>query len=171
MERIVKLMTSRDAYDIRESASSSMSVRDLIERLEELPQDSKIVLSFNRDYIFGDIRYDSFEIEDMETYEEQEERERREEEEDWMCHDEITEVGIEINGLEGTYTCECCDGIAFCHREDAEGSVTLHYPTGVEVGNSRKRVMQVMRYRGVKRPQDITYGDIMMTFGKIVHKY
>ena len=82
MERIVKLMTSRDAYDIRECASSSMSVRDLIERLEELPQDSKIVLSFDRDYIFGDIRYNSFEIEDVETYEEQEERERREEEEE-----------------------------------------------------------------------------------------
>lgn len=164
-------MTSRDAYDIRESASSSMSVRDLIERLEELPQDSKIVLSFDRDYIFGDIRYDSFEIEDVETYEEQEERERREEEEeeeDWMCHDEITEQGVELNGLEGTYTCECLDGVAFCHREDAEGHVTLYYPTGVEVGNSRKRVMQVMRYRGVKRPQDINYGDIMMTFGKIV---
>lgn len=80
MERIVKLMTSRDAYDIRECASSSMSVRDIIERLEELPHDSKIVLSFDRDYIFGDIRYDSFEIEDVETYEEQEERERREEE-------------------------------------------------------------------------------------------
>lgn len=94
MERIVKLMTSRDAYDIRESASSSMSVRDLIERLEELPQDSKIVLSFNRDYIFGDIRCDSFEIEDVETYEEQEERERREEEQ--KLENAISKVALAI---------------------------------------------------------------------------
>lgn len=163
-------MTNRGPHDIRESASDSMTIRNLIDLLENYPMDSKVVLA-HRDYNYGYISEDSFMVVDVETYEEQEERERREEEEeeeDWMCHDEITEVGIEINGLEGTYTCECCDGIAFCQREDAEGSVTLHYPTGVEVSNSRKRVMQVMRYRGVKRPQDINYGDIMMTFGKIV---
>lgn len=81
MERIVKLMTNRGPHDIRESASESMTIRDLIDLLENYPMDSKVVLA-HRDYNYGYIRESSFVIEDVETYEEEQERERREEEEE-----------------------------------------------------------------------------------------
>lgn len=81
MERIVKLMTNRGPHDIRESASESMTIRDLIDLLENYPMDSKVVLA-HRDYNYGYIRESSFVIEDVETYEEEQDRIRKEEEEE-----------------------------------------------------------------------------------------
>lgn len=159
MERIVKLMTYLDSYDILESARASISVRELIERLEEMPLDAKIVLSHTDD-VFGDISRDFIQCVDIDTNDEEEE------EEDWMILDTITEDGIEISGLEGTYTCDCHDGIAFCTREDGEGRVVLHYPASYEI--TKKQIAEVLRYREIKRSQDMNFGDIMMALGKVV---
>jgi hypothetical protein len=46
-----------------------MTIRDLIDLLENYPMDSKVVLA-HRDYNYGYIRESSFVIEDVETYEE-----------------------------------------------------------------------------------------------------
>ena len=82
MEKIVTLLTSRDEYDIRRASGSSMTVRELIDELENYPLDSKIVFSNDRGYTYGYITYSKIDMEHVETFEEEEERERREEE-DW----------------------------------------------------------------------------------------
>ena len=82
MEQIVILKTSRDEYDIRESAKVSFSVEELIERLENFPKGAKIVFSNDNGYTFGSIDGGTIRILNVETKEEEEERIRKEEEED-----------------------------------------------------------------------------------------
>jgi len=81
MERIVKICPTRDNYDIRESAESSVSVGSLIERLENFPRDSKIVVSFDNGYIFGALSDSNIRMVEVESFEEEREREEREERE------------------------------------------------------------------------------------------
>ena len=81
METIITLATSRDEYDIRRAAESSMTVEELIGELECLPRNAKIVFSNDRGYTYGYISYSKIDMEEVETFEEEEERERREEEE------------------------------------------------------------------------------------------
>lgn len=82
MEQIVILKTSRDEYNIRESAKVSYSVEELIERLENFPKDAKIVFSNDNGHTFGSIDGGSIRVLSVETKEEGEERIRKEEEED-----------------------------------------------------------------------------------------
>lgn len=86
MEKIVTLLTSRDEYDIRRASESSMTVRDLIDELENYPLDAKIVFSNDRGYTYGYITYSKIDMEEVETFEEEEERQCREEEE-WEDED------------------------------------------------------------------------------------
>ena len=80
MEQIVILKTSRDEYDIRESAKVSYSVEELIERLENFPKGAKIVFSNDNGHTFGSIDGGTIRILNVETKEE--ERIRKEKEED-----------------------------------------------------------------------------------------
>lgn len=80
MERIVKISTSNCEADIRESAEYSMTIRDLIERLEEFSLDSKVV--FYRNDRYSNVSYDMLTEVEVETFAEQEEREQRERKEE-----------------------------------------------------------------------------------------
>ena len=81
MEQIVILKTSREEYDVRESAKVSYSVEKLIERLENFPKDAKIVFCNDNGYTFGSIGGTSISAISVETKEEEEERIRKEQEE------------------------------------------------------------------------------------------
>lgn len=70
---------SRQFCTLQEDVKNA--IRDLIDLLENYPDDSKIVLA-HRDYNYGYIRESSFVIEDVETYEEEQDRIRKEEEEE-----------------------------------------------------------------------------------------
>jgi hypothetical protein len=86
MEKIVTLATSRDEYDIRRASESSITVRELIDELENYPSNAKVVFSNDRGYTYGYISTYKIDMEEVETFEEEEERERREEEE-WEDED------------------------------------------------------------------------------------
>ena len=81
MEQIVILKTSREEYDIRESAKVSYSVEKLIERLENFPKGAKIVFYNDNGFTFGSIGGTSISAISIETKEEEEERIRKEQEE------------------------------------------------------------------------------------------
>lgn len=75
MFNIVILNTSRDTYDIRESADCSITVGELISELRNYEEDDKIVFSNDNGYTYGIISRESL----VETREEERARERREE--------------------------------------------------------------------------------------------
>lgn len=81
MEKVVKFKTHRSDYDIRESMQYSMSVSDVIEMLERLPSDAKVVFDNDNGYTFGEISPNTIKLVEVETYEEEREREEREERE------------------------------------------------------------------------------------------
>lgn len=82
METIIKVITSREDYDIRDSAECSLSVQDIIDRLECLPRNAKVVMSNDNGFTFAPFRESTFSQVEVETREEEEERLRKEEEED-----------------------------------------------------------------------------------------
>lgn len=79
MFNIVILNTSRDTYDIRESADCSITVGELISELRNYEEDDKIVFSNDNGYTYGYIRRESLDDKLVETREEERARERREE--------------------------------------------------------------------------------------------
>ena len=82
METIIKVNTKREDYDIRDSAECSLTVQDVIDILEFLPKDAKIVMSNNNGSTFAPFRENTFEEIEVETREEEEERLRKEKEEE-----------------------------------------------------------------------------------------
>lgn len=82
METIIKVITSREDYDIRDSAECSLSVQDIIDRLECLPRNAKVVMSNDNGFTFAPFRESTFKQVEVETKEEEEERLRKEAEED-----------------------------------------------------------------------------------------
>lgn len=111
MEQIVILKTSRDEYDIRESAKVSYSVEELIERLENFPKGAKIVFSNDNGHTFGSIDGGTIRILNVETKEEEEERIRKEEEEEenthWICPNCKGE-DTAVCSVDGGYMCMEC---------------------------------------------------------------
>lgn len=77
MESYVRISASRDCYDIRDV--DAITIRELIDDLENFPMDAKVVISFDRGYTFGKISYDNLYYTEVETREEEEERIRKEE--------------------------------------------------------------------------------------------
>lgn len=74
---------------------------------------------------------------------------------------------------EHSYDMECKDGMAIGKLNDdsdAPGVIKVTYPKLDEVLSDEKLSNYVLKYRGLHdlRPEDITYGDIMMALGKIV---
>lgn len=60
MEKIVKITAYANTYNLRETAQYSMTVGELIERLEHFPQDARIVYQKDNGSIYGFFDYDSF---------------------------------------------------------------------------------------------------------------
>lgn len=81
MEKVVKFKTHRSDYDIRKSMEYAMSVSDLIDVLERLPKNAKVVFDNDNGYTFGEISPNAIKLIEVETYEEEKEREEREERE------------------------------------------------------------------------------------------
>lgn len=60
MEKIVKVTAYSITYDAQETAKESMTVGELIERLEDFPQDARVVYQKDNDSIYCYFGYDSF---------------------------------------------------------------------------------------------------------------
>ena len=81
MDTIVKVITNREDYDIRDSAENALTIEETIEILKYLPPKAKIVFSSDNGYTFAPVRRSTFVTEYVETKEEEEERIRKEQEE------------------------------------------------------------------------------------------
>lgn len=102
MVNIVILNTSRDSYDIRESADCSMTVGELISELRNYDEDDKIVFSNDGGYTYGIIERESLDEKFVETIEEENARERREELEDELI-DAREEMDEDLADLKEQY--------------------------------------------------------------------
>ena len=139
MQKIVKVICESDAYDIREVAPYSMTIEELIKRLEEMPKDAPVAFSLGGGHTYGRVKYSDFRLIEVESIEEEKERERREQEEwdkecewyehisskvkdqfedkDWLGEEETCKILSEIVGKE----CDCYDHcIDDCTGEDDE---------------------------------------------------
>ena len=87
MDTIVKVVTHREDYDIRDSAEYALSVEQVIDILTYLPKNAKMVFCNDNGHTFAPVRRSTFVTEFVETKEEEEERIRKEEEgeEDLVC--------------------------------------------------------------------------------------
>ena len=81
MDTIIKVITNREDYDIRDSAENALTIEETIEILKYLPPKAKIVFSNDNGYTFAPVRRGTFVTEYVETKEEEEERIRKEQEE------------------------------------------------------------------------------------------
>lgn len=82
MDTIVKVITAREDYDIRDSAENALTIEEIIDILTYLPKKAKVVLTNDNSHTFAPVRRSTFVTEFVETKEEEEERIRKEEEED-----------------------------------------------------------------------------------------
>lgn len=60
MEKIVKLTAYANTYNLQETAQYSMTVREMIERLGNFPQDARVVYKKDNGSIYCFFDYDSF---------------------------------------------------------------------------------------------------------------
>ena len=118
MQTIIKLYTSRDAYDVRDAAEYSMTIGELISELRQYDEDDKVVFCNDNGYTYGGISESEIVECEVETYEEERkerkerkekeeerERERREKEEEEREEYESTmqEVQEELTDLQSRY--------------------------------------------------------------------
>lgn len=82
MDTIVKIVPTREDYDIRDSAENTLLVGQVIDILTYLPKDAKMVFCNDNGHTFAPVRRSTFVTEFVETKEEEEERIRKEKEED-----------------------------------------------------------------------------------------
>jgi len=91
MQTIVMLLTNREEYDIRDAASRSMTVRQLIDELEcNYDENAKIVFSNDHGYTYGYVGAGYIDSKRVETHEEENLRETMEE-----LQEELTELQAE----------------------------------------------------------------------------
>lgn len=91
MIRIVTLNTNRSEYDIRDAASASMTVGELIDELRcNYNEDDKIVFSNDNGYTYGYVGAGYIDAHRVETREEEDLREKMEE-----LRDELSELKYE----------------------------------------------------------------------------
>ena len=113
METIIKVITSREDYDIRDSAESARSVEEVIDILTYLPKDAKMVFCNDNGFTFAPIRRSAFVTEYVETKEEEQERLRKEEEEEerthWVCP-KCGGIDTPVCSVKGGYQCMECGG-------------------------------------------------------------
>ena len=111
METIIKVITTKEDYDIRDSAECSLTVQDIIDRLECLPKNAKVVMSNDNGFTFAPFRESTFRQVEVETKEEEAERIRKEEEEEenthWICPN-CNGEDTTICSINGGYQCMEC---------------------------------------------------------------
>lgn len=111
MEKIVILRTTRDNYDMRETAKHSYSVEQIMDILSRCPKDAKVVFSNDKGYTFGELGVNTIRIVEVETKEEEEERIRKEEEEEerthWVCP-KCGGIDTPVCSVKGGYQCMEC---------------------------------------------------------------
>ena len=91
MQTIVMLLTNREEYDIRDAASRSMTVRQLIDELEcNYDENAKIVFSNDHGFTYGYVGAGYIDSKRVETHEEEDLRETMEE-----LQEELTELQAE----------------------------------------------------------------------------
>lgn len=91
MQRIVILEANKSEYDIRDAASRSMTVRQLIDELEcNYNENDKIVFSNDNGYTYGYVGAGYIDTMRVETHEEENLREKMEE-----LQEDITELQAE----------------------------------------------------------------------------
>ena len=79
MKEICTICTHRSDYDIRDAASGSITVGQLIDHLRGFDEDTKIVFMNDGGYTYGYIDLDEIEVADYKTKEEEEREEMLEE--------------------------------------------------------------------------------------------
>lgn len=84
METIVTLKTTNDGYDARDVLANTISVKEMIERLSQMPQNAKILFNNDNGYSFGSIASHSFRVTKIESYEEEGARIKKEEQEEML---------------------------------------------------------------------------------------
>ena len=173
--QIVKINAVRDAYDVRECTECAISVEQLIEQLSRCPKDAKVVMSFDRGYMYGSLTPHLINVVDVETYEEQEERERREQEEEERemekLEEELDEIAssiyaqnidkeFDVNDLEENFT-------------KIVGSKVKWYDSKIDDGadgETNKYVMSSFfkgEYKGFTLYVNVYYGDVDLLIGDI----
>lgn len=91
MQTIVMLLTNREEYDIRDAASRSMTVRQLIDELEcNYDENAKIVFSNDNGFTYGYVGAGYIDSKRVETYEEENLRDTME-----KLQEELTELQAE----------------------------------------------------------------------------
>lgn len=58
--KIVKVTAYSMTYDVQTTAKESMTVGEMIERLQDFPKDAKVVYQKGSDSIYCSFEYDSF---------------------------------------------------------------------------------------------------------------
>ena len=173
--QIVKINAVRDAYDVRECTECAISVEQLIEQLSRCPKDAKVVMSFDRGYMYGSLTPHLINVVDVETYEEQEERERREQEEEERemekLEEELDEIAssiyaqnidkeFDVNDLEENFT-------------KIVGSKVKWYDSKIDDGADGETNKYVMasffrgEYKGFTLYVNVYYGDVDLLIGDI----
>ena len=74
MEKVIKLNAIRESYEIRDVVDDTLSVGELIDILHNFPQDCKVVLSFDNNYMWSGVTEQMFREISVETREEEEQR-------------------------------------------------------------------------------------------------
>ena len=87
----------------------------------------------------------------------------------WEYDIEICEPEIFEDNEVRLFDCQCFDGYAICVEQETGKNITLHYPRRSIVLCNDAMADEVLNYRGLwgLKANDITYGDIMMCYGKI----
>lgn len=98
--------------------------------------------------------------------------------ENYCFEEEILFTDKKVFGddLEHPFDCKCYDGYAECVAVDCEENdnlpndvITVTYPLRDTIVTHQRKAYQVLEYRGLfdLDVDDITFGDIMVCFGKI----
>jgi hypothetical protein len=74
MDAIVKVITTRENYDIRDSAENALTIEEIGDILKYLPPKAKVVLCNDNGHTFAPVRRSTFVTEYVETKEEEKER-------------------------------------------------------------------------------------------------
>ena len=87
----------------------------------------------------------------------------------WEYDIEICEPEIFKDDQIRLFDCQCFDGFAICVEQETGKNITLHYPLRSVVICNDSMADEVLNYRGLwdLKAKDITFGDIMMCYGKI----
>lgn len=87
----------------------------------------------------------------------------------WEYDIEISDSAFFKDNEVHLFDCQCFDGYAICVEKETGKNITLHYPLRSVVICNDSMADEVLNYRGLwdLKAKDITFGDIMMCYGKI----